>query len=327
MGESLVLPFSVCVTNDMDYPALRIGTYAMATRFEILLPGDDESRLRAAGQEAIAEIERLDAQLSLYSPDSDISMINAHAAKSPVKVDPRLFRLLQRCAEISALTGGAFDVTIAPLMRAWGFTGDEGRTPDAAELADAMSVVGMGHVILNCTEFTVSFDREGAMLDLGAVGKGYAIDRAADILRECGVTSALLHGGTSSIHGLGVQPDGAAWRIAIKHPFSTDEHLDVVDLRDSSLSVSAVHGKSFVVDGIEYGHVIDPRTGSPTKGASAAVIVGASATDCDALSTALLVLGEPGIAMLDGAFPDFGCMAALKAVTSQSAAWEAMSHA
>ena len=239
----------------------------MATRFEIALPGEDESRLRAAGEEALAEIERLDAQLSLYQADSEITWINSRAAKSLVKVEPRLFRLVERCAEITRLTEGAFDVTIAPLMLAWGFVGASGRIPDQSDVERVLEFTGMHHVILDAETFTVRFDREDVKLDLGAVGKGYAIERAVGILRECGVGSALIHGGTSTVYGIGAQPDGKPWKIAVGNPIRPDEHLDVVELRDSALSVSAVRGKSFISNGIEYGHVIDPRTGRPAQGA------------------------------------------------------------
>lgn len=277
----------------------------MATRFEIVLPGEDESRLRAAGEEALAEIERLDAQLSLYQADSEITWINSRASKSPVKVEPRLFRLLTRCAEITQLTDGAFDITIAPLMLAWGFVGGSGRMPEESDIEEARDLTGMSHVLLDADSFTVRFDREDVTLDLGAVGKGYAIERAVGILRECGVESALIHGGTSTVHGIGAQPDGKPWKIAIRNPAKPDSHLDVVELRDSALSVSAIRGKSFIADGTEYGHVIDPRTGRPVAGALAAAVIGPSPTDCDALSTALLVLGEPGIPLLGERFPGY----------------------
>jgi len=277
----------------------------MATRFEIVLPGEDESRLRAAGEEALAEIERLDTQLSLYQADSEITWINARAAKSAVKVEPRLFRLLERCAELTRLTDGAFDITIAPLMLAWGFVGGSGRMPKDSDVEKARETVGMHHVLLDADSFTARFDREDVTLDLGAVGKGYAIERAVGILRECGVTSGLIHGGTSTVYGIGAQPDGKPWKIAIRNPAKPDSHLDVVELRDSALSVSAVRGKSFIADGTEFGHVIDPRTGRPVAGALAAAVIGPSPTDCDALSTALLVLDEPGISLLGERFPGY----------------------
>ena len=282
----------------------------MATRFELVLHGDDSSRLRLIGEEAITEIERWGDCLSIYESDSEMYRINAKAADEPVKTDARLFRLLQHCAELSALTGGTFDISVAPLMRVWGFMGGAGRMPDPAEIEKAMEVVGMHHVRFDDKHFTISFDRKGVMLDLGAVGKGYAIERAAGILKEHGITSALLHGGTSTVYAIGTEPDGSPWKIAIQDPRNPHKHLDVVELSDSSLSVSAVHGKSFFHKGRELGHVIDPRTGQPVQGAQAAAVIGPSPTDCDALSTALLVLGESGLSILADRFPDYRAIVA-----------------
>lgn len=282
-----------------------LSIHAMATRFELMLYGDDPSRLNSAGEESLGEIERLDIQLSLYRSDSELSWINTRAASEAVKVEPRLFRLLKRCADITERTDGAFDITVAPLMRAWGFMGGTGSTPDQNELEAARTVVGMKHVHLDEEQFTVRFDRREVRLDLGAVGKGYAAERAVDILRENGVTSALLHGGTSTICAIGTPPDQTAWRVAIQNPVDADKHLEVIDLRDSSLSVSAVHGKSFTNGSQVFGHVIDPRAGQATKGALTAAVVGPCPTECDALSTALLVLGKPGLALISERFPGY----------------------
>lgn len=274
---------------------------AMATRFEIVLCGAEASRLRAAGEEALREIAFLDRQLSFYSSHSEISRINARAGRESVKVEPRLIELLKLACELSHATSGAFDVTIAPLMKAWGLAGQGGRVPTDDCLGTAMDLVGADLIHIDEDLCTVSFLRDGVKIDLGAIGKGYAIDRAVEVLRDSGVESALIHGGTSTIYAIGATPDGRPWRVAVREPAGKLGSLHSrreVDLQDCSLSVSAVHGKSFTADGIEYGHVVDPRTGHPTKAATLAAVLGPSATATDALSTALLVLGEPGLAVL-----------------------------
>ncbi len=276
---------------------VRLALEAMATRFELVLHGDDAVRLRAAGEEALAEIRRLEAQLSFYDPSSQISRINARAADGPVRVAPRLFRLLQTAQQLHAATDGAFDLTVAPLMRCWGFTRGTGHLPDPEALAEARSKTGMHLVLLDEEAFTVAFARPGVLLDLGAIGKGYAVEEAAQILVEAGVERAFLHGGTSTIHALGTPLDEACWNVAIPHPDADpaapndDDVLVVVPLKDEALSVSAVWGKAFEADGKTYGHVLDPRSGHPVDGAVLTAVAGPSATTCDALSTALLVLG------------------------------------
>lgn len=278
--------------------SLALATYAMATRFELLLYGEDLVRLRAAGEAALREIERLEAQLSFYRSESEITWINAHAARQAVKVEPRLFRLLQQCADLTEATAGAFDITIGPLMRAWRFVNERGALPTADELQTARAVTGMHLVELDEESFTVRFKCPGVQLDLGGYGKGYAVEQAVELLREAGVTRALLHGGASSVAAIGAPPHAPAWVIALPPPFNAGEEPDCVSLADAALSVSAVHGKSFLAGGQCYGHVLNPRTGEPARTARAAAADGPSATVCEALSKALLVHGagwEPGL--------------------------------
>lgn len=287
---------------------------AMATRFELVLHGDNPTALRAAGEEALDEIDRLENQLSLYRPGGEIAQLNARAVREAVRVTPELFALLQHAQQLHAETDGAFDITVAPLVRCWGFMGASGKMPTPEAVAAAREKVGMQYVQLNAAERTVRFARDGVMLDLGAIGKGYALGQAAEILRAAGVTSALIHGGTSTVHAIGSPPDAEFWQVAIEPPPATSwssefgrlwsvappdvgssKALPPVLLRDETLSVSAIWGRSFEADGKTFGHVINPRTGQPTEAALLAAVVLASATETDALSTALLTLGLAGL--------------------------------
>ncbi len=275
---------------------LTLACQAMATRFELVLHGEDPVFLRAAGEEALAEIERLEDQLSLYRPSSEISHVNARAAHEPVRVTPSLFGLLQTAANLHQASSGTFDITIAPLVRCWGFMGGSGQLPERGALAEARERVGMDLVQLDAEKQSVRFSREGVMLDLGAIGKGYAVEQAANVLRELEVSSALLHGGTSTIYALGRPPEAEFWQVAIPHPRPVPNvhPLALVSLRDEALSVSDISGKSFVADGKTFGHVIDPRSGEPARNGLLAAVVLPSATETDALSTALLTLGPTG---------------------------------
>jgi thiamine biosynthesis lipoprotein len=275
-----------------------VARNAMATRFEIVLHGEDAVTLRAAGEEALEEIQRVEAQLSLYQPTSEIARINARATSEAVRVTPSLFHLLQQARDLHAETKGAFDISIAPLVRCWGFMGGTGRLPDPEELAAAKARVGMQFVELDPGESTVRLTREGMMLDLGAIGKGYAVEQAANLLKELGVTSALINGGTSSIHALGHPPDVENWQVALEYPptpnSASPNILATIPLRNEALSVSAVWGKSFQAQNSTFGHVLDPRLGRPVQGTLLAAVVLPSATETDALSTALLIAGELG---------------------------------
>jgi FAD:protein FMN transferase len=298
-----------------------VARAAMATRFEIVLHGRNETLLRAAAEAALDEIDRVEDQLSFYRATSHISDLNARAAAGPVKVDPTVFDFLEQAGRLQRLTGGAFDLTIGPLMRCWGFTHGGGQVPSPAALQAARDVTGMHLVELNRPDFTVRYARPGVLLDPGAIGKGYAIECAVEVLADAGIHNGLIHGGTSTVRALGSPPDAETWRIALPRLHQSDlspaggtkaqtqqaasePPLAVVSLRDSAMSVSAVWGKSFQADGRTFGHVLDPRLGEPIAGALMAAVITRSATDADALSTALLVLGASGQAGLHESFPD-----------------------
>ena len=280
-----------------------LARHAMATRFELVLHGDDPVALRAAGEEALDEVARLESQLSLYRPGSEIAQLNARAAHEVVQVSPELFALLLHAQRLHFETEGAFDITVAPLVRCWGFMGNQGKMPSAEAITDARGRVGMKLVELNASRRTVRFAQEGVMLDLGAIGKGYAVQRGAELLREAGVTSALFHGGTSTVCAIGHPPKAEAWSVAIEKPPAalgdiSFPDLPLVQLRNESLSVSALWGRHFHSDGKNYGHVIDPRTGQPVAGGWLSSVIMHSATETDALSTALLTLGSSGLETL-----------------------------
>lgn len=288
---------------------MKVARQGMGTRFEIVLPGTDAVRLRAAAEEALGEVERLEEMLSPFLETSEVARLNRRAAIEPVRVSPELFRYLEQAADLSRISGGAFDLTVGPLMAAWGFrNGSEGDAPPTAVLADAQGQVGMRWVELDHSDRTVRFHRPGLRLDLGAFGKGLAIDRAVERLREAGVGSALLHGGTSSAFALGEAPDGRAWRIGLEAPASGSDAamraLEVFSLRDESLSVSAIWGRVLSgPTGKSYGHVIDPRDGHPVNHTQLAAVMLPSAAESDALSTALLVLGAEGVPLLSAVRP------------------------
>jgi thiamine biosynthesis lipoprotein len=284
---------------------IRIARHAMATRFEIALFGDRPAFLRAAAEEALDEVDRIENLLSAYRPHTDIARINAVGNKSPVPVAPEVFRLLERAFRIGRESNGAFDTTAGSLVRAWGFTGGSGSFPDEEKIALARSRIGEQFVVLNPIDSTVRLTMPGVQLDLGSIGKGYALERAADILRDLGIASALLHGGTSTIVAIGHPPDANGWLISLPQGSGLSSSCaPVVEIHDEAISVSATWGKSFEVDGRRLGHVIDPRSGRPVEGTSYAAVSLANATETDAWSTALVVLGNQGVDLLVKVHPD-----------------------
>ena len=236
-------------------------------------------------------MDRVDRLMSHYRPESPLSRLNRAAGSGPVVVEPELFDFLELCLRWSRESDGAFDVTVGPLMKAWGFFRDEGRWPDTRRLRAALAVVGYRHVALDRARRSVSFDRAGVELDLGGIGKGYAVDRAVELLRRRGVASALVNLGGSSVYGLGAPPGGEAWEVGIQDPADPGRKAVSVALRDQALSVSGGYARFFEKDGVRYSHVMDPRTGRPVVGVLSVAVVGASATDGDALDNVLFVQG------------------------------------
>jgi thiamine biosynthesis lipoprotein len=284
---------------------VREARKAMGTRWEVVVPGEDRARLRGAAEEALDEVDRLEAQLSKFKYESEVSGINAFAAAGPVRVEPRLFALLQRALEVSRATDGAFDLTVGPLLRAWGFVGGGGRLPEPESIAAAREHVGWELIELDEDAATIRFRRDGVSLDLGAIGKGYAIDRSLGLMEDAGVECALIHGGTSTVYGLGAPPGAEGWRVALRDPRGGEQDaLGELRLRDRALSLSGPHNRAFRSGDRLYGHVLDPRTGEPTQGALLAAVGHPSATLTDALSTALLVLGSAGLASVAAHYPD-----------------------
>lgn len=256
---------------------------AMATRFELVLGGDDPVRLRGIGEAALREIADCESVISPFVRGSMIARVNREAHARPVRVDSLTFGLLQQCAALSLSSGGAFDITVGPLLRALGFRSEP--AADKGGLAAARTAVGMQHVELDPQRETVRFLQPGMAIDLGAIGKGFALDLAAAVLREHGVTAALLHGGTSSVLAIGAPPGLPGWRIGIG-PWPEPP---VALLRDAALSVSAGHGR---VHGGQ-GHVLDPRSGrAVASDVAAAAVLAGTATLADGWSTALCVLGH-----------------------------------
>lgn len=291
----------------------------MATRFEIALHGGDPVRLRAAAEEALDEVQRVERRLSYFDEGSEIRKLNLHAGAGPVKVSPELFQVLRLCRRLHNLSSGGFDPTIGPLMRALGFRGSPPENP--SRLDEIRSLVGMHQIEMDESSSTIRFAQPGIKLDLGAIGKGYAVARGVLILREAGIENALIHGGTSSIQALGCQPDGSAWKVAIETPpgaapAATTEPagqpMAVIPLLDRSLSVSAIWGRKAKPSESEpaYGHIINPFTGTPQPNGVMAAVVAEDGADADALSTALLVLGEPGLDQLNASMPGLGLLLA-----------------
>jgi FAD:protein FMN transferase len=264
---------------------------SMACTYSITVYGREEREMKQIVNEALDEIDRIDRLMSHYKKDSPLSMINREASKGPVRVEPELFDFISECVKYSRESDGAFDITVGPLMKAWGFFRDEGRLPSDSELSKARSSTGYQHIILNEKERTIRFDRDGVELDLGGIAKGYAVDRAVNLLKARGIERALVNAGGSTIYGLGSPPDSSGWEIKIEDPIDHRKPAATISLNNRALSISGSYQKFFEVDGVRYSHILDPRTGLPVQRVLSVAVITETGTSGDALDNVFYVLG------------------------------------
>jgi thiamine biosynthesis lipoprotein len=267
---------------------------AMGSTYTIALYGRDRVRMEAAADAAFDEVQRLDGLLSNYRPDSEWSAVNRHAAEKPMKVSAELFRLLSASVEYSRESEGAFDISVGPLMKVWGFYKGSGHLPHRAEVQAALTRVGYRHIYLDPGGQTVWFDRSGVELDPGGIGKGYAVDRMVDVLRRAGVESALVAGSGSSVFGMGAPPtEPKGWRVDIRDPRDPRKTSAEVFLKDQSMSTSGSYEKFFRAEGRTYAHIMDPRTGYPAQGSLSVSVIAPRTIDSEAWAKPYFVNGRP----------------------------------
>ena len=266
---------------------------AMGSTYTVVLYGTGRVAMEAAADAALDEARRLDDLLSNYKPSSEWSGVNRHAAEGPVRISEELFQLLAACRDYSRESEGAFDISVGPLMKVWGFYKGTGHLPHRAEVMAAREKTGYRHVHLDAAARTVRFDRPGVELDPGGIGKGYAVDRMVAILRRMSVDTALVAASGSSIYGLGAPPDSPrGWPVDIKDPWDQRRKVAEVFLKDMSMSTSGSYEKFFRAEGRIYAHIMDPRTGYPAQGSVAVSVVAPRTIDSEAWAKPYFVNGR-----------------------------------
>ncbi len=266
----------------------------MACTYTVVVYADDMLPKRQIVSAALDEVDRIDRLMSHYKPDSPLSRINREAGSQTVKVEPELFDFLVECVRYSRESAGAFDITVGPLMKAWGFFRGEGRMPSDAELTAARNKIGYQHLLFDQQARTLRFAQAGMELDLGGIAKGYAVDRAVALLKQHGVNTALVNACGSTIYGLGSPPTesaGKGWKVELQDPLDARKAALAVWLRDRALSVSGSYEKFFELNGQRYSHVMDPRTGRPVPNVLSVAVLTASGTAGDALDNVFYVQG------------------------------------
>ena len=259
----------------------------MGTRIVVELWADDAAVANAAIDAVMAEMVTIDRNMSTYKPESEVSRVNRDAAKAPMVISKELFGLLTTALGFSRITNGAFDITYASVGFMYDFRAH--KKPTEAQIDSALPAVNYHHVVLDAAKGTVFFTQPGVRIDLGGIGKGYAVDRGIEILQARGVTHALVTaGGDSRIIG---DRFGKPWIVGIRHPDDKDRVIAKIPLVDTAMSTSGDYERYFDEDGVRYHHIIDPRTGHSASKVRSATILASTATRTDGLSKTAFVLG------------------------------------
>lgn len=289
---------------------VRMQRPAMACTFEVVFNAGQHSEATDAALSAFELIDQLEGQLTIYRQTSEVSRINARAAGEAVPVEPRLFALLTLAVELHRQTGGAFDIASGRLTKAWGFDRRAGRVPCEEDLAAARADTGSQHLVLDADEGTIEFLRPGVELNLGSIGKGYALDRAAELMAAAGVGNFLWQGGQSSVLARGDSgaAPGRGWVVGVRDPLRPSRRLAEITLVDRALATSGASVQFFRQGGKRYGHILDPRSGWPAEGVFSATVVAPTAAEADALATACYVLGVDAALQLARRRGDLGLL-------------------
>ena len=278
---------------------------AMACEFELIFNMHQYPQSGVATMAAFQLIDDLEDQMTIYRPDSEISRLNQAASQKWVALESRLYGLLKQCSEINFQTKQAFDITSGPLSKVWGFDKRKGRFPDETEISMALQKVGMENVEFDDEKFSIRYLNQNVSINLNSIGKGHALDRVADQFESERIKDFVIHGGQSSVLARGSSVGGlgeksaagqmgltkeVGWEVGISHPTLPGVRLGEFDLRNRALGTSGTARQGFFHKGKRYGHIIDPRTGSPTHHLLSTTVVSDSAALSDALATAFFVM-------------------------------------
>jgi len=267
----------------------------MGSRFDITVVAKDSIEGNAFIDLAVIEIQRIEHLISSWDTTTQTSKINRNAGITPVKVDEELYSLIGRCIEISKLTEGAFDISYASMDRIWKFDGSMTAMPSEEEIKASVAKVGYKNILLDQENFTVFLKLKGMKIGFGAIAKGYAADKAKQLLKKKGVKGGIINA-SGDLNAWGKQYNGRDWMVAIKNPLNKEKVFSWLPINNNAVVTSGNYEKYVVLDGVKYSHIINPKTGYPSKGINSVSVFTKSAEFADALSTSVFVMGvETGL--------------------------------
>lgn len=262
----------------------------MGTRFEITVVAANAEMADGFIDLAIEEISRIEKMISSWDENSQTSAINQNAGINPLQIDQELFDLIQRSTGISKLTDGAFDISYASMDKIWKYDGSMTGLPSVDDIKSAVSKVGYKNIILDEEDHTVFLKLPGMKIGFGAIGKGYAADKAEELLRHHGVSAGIINA-SGDLNAWGEQPDGSPWLVGITNPLNSGKVFAWFPLADQAVATSGDYEKYVELEGKRYSHIIDPRTGYPSHGIISVSIFAPKAELADALATAVFIMG------------------------------------
>lgn len=285
--------------QEKKYVTVERAEPLMDSQFLITIVADTEARANKYIDETVAEIRRIEKLISSWDANSETSLINKYAGIKPVQVSPELFNLIERAILLSEVTNGAFDITIASIDQLWRFDGTMQNFPTKAEIKNSIKNVGSDHIVLDAEKSTVFLKDKGVKISFGAIGKGFAADKAKALMQSKQVFAGFINA-SGDITAWGRQATGEKWIVGIAKPIEREKIISWLPLEDSSIATSGNFEKYVSFNGEKYSHIVDPRTGFPTKGINSVSVFSKSAEQSDALATAIFVLGiDNGLALIN----------------------------
>jgi len=302
---NIILFFSLIQVN-----AQVIGvrdTILMGSRFKITLVDNDSISVEKNINKAIDEMIRIENLISDWKPSSQVSQVNQNAGIKPIKVDREVFDLTKRAIEYSKISNGAFDISFAAMDKIWKFDGSMEEIPNQETINQAIKNIGYQNIILDEVNSTIFLKKQGMKIGFGSIGKGYAADKAKEIMQKLGIKSGIIDA-SGDMATWGTQPNGNPWKIGINNPFRKYKYAAILSLKNAAVTTSGDYEKYVLIDGKRYSHIINPKTGMPSTGLTGVTVIGPNAEMCNAFSTTLMVLGRKEGLQLMNQFSNYGAL-------------------
>lgn len=263
----------------------------MNTRASITFYSSDEKSFDSAFDAVQFEFHKVEKLCNIFDPESELSKLNASAFEKPFECSPELWEILSESRRYYEISEGAFDITVTPLLKLWGFHSKRGSIPDAEEIAVALKLVGLEKVVFDDSARTVRFTLDGMSFDLGGIAKGWALDKAAIVTKNIGMNQGFIDLGGNVLCLEKAPPEKKAYKVGIRNPFKSDEHFTTIDMLNEAVATSGNYERYVVIDGKNYTHVMDPRTGCPVENMLSVSIVAPTGIETDAYSTGIFING------------------------------------